>query len=176
MSELYDKIVANLGAFERLVARLPGFKGYQDKQARRHADDMLRDHLAREITIRLNRLIRIEKLILDNMGMAFGPRTREVKGKVQRYADRVKSATPGYSGMWAQMKVGPDELEAMYSFDEAQIIYLDKLDIMLDKLEEAALKKEGVEEVIYEMDGVISEALDAFTLREDVLTNLGKSL
>ena len=46
MSDLYDQIVSQRGQFERLIARIPGFRGYVDKGARRTADRMLRDQIA----------------------------------------------------------------------------------------------------------------------------------
>lgn len=176
MSDLYDKIVSNRGGFERLIARIPGFRGYQDKQARRKADTLLREHIAREIDERIRQMVRVEKLILDALGMSYMSRTRDVKGKIQLYHDKMVSAAPGYSAMWAQMKIGEEELEKIYSFDEAQITYVDQIQLGIERLEQTVLAQEGVEEAIYELDGIVSEALDAFDLRESVLTNLSKSL
>lgn len=174
MSDLYDKIVQERGSLERLVARIPGFRGYQDKQARRTADREIREHLGRLITQRLNRLKRIEKLILDNAGMSYMPRTRDVKGKLQRYHDTVTTAAPGYSAMWAQFKIGPEELERIYSFDEAQMRYVDQIDVVLEALEQAASSKEGLDATIAGVDDVVVEALEAFALRDSLLTNLDK--
>jgi hypothetical protein len=176
MTDLYDKIVQQRGSLEQLVARIPGFRGYQESQARRTADRLLRDHLAGQIAQRNDRLVRIEKVILSNMGMEYMPKTRNVKGKIQLYHDKVKTAAPGYSGMWAQMKIGPEELERIYSFDEAQIRYVESLDLYLDKLEQAAMQREGLDEAIWELDGAVEEAISAFSLRDDVLTDLSQSL
>lgn len=170
MSSLYDQIVSNRGSLEKLVARIPGFRGYQDKQARRTADRMLRDYIAGQLDDRLRRLVRIEKLILDNMGMSFMPRTRNAKGKLQLYRDKIATAAPKYDGMWAQMKIESEQLAEIYSFDEAQIVYVEKIDLALEKLQEAVLEKEGVEAAIFELDNLASEAIDAFALRDDVLT------
>jgi hypothetical protein len=176
MSDLYDRIVSNRGSLEELVAKIPGFKGYQDKQARRNADRMLRDYIASQIDNRLGRFVRIEKLILDNAGMEYVTRTRDVKGKLQLYHDKIATAAPRYDGMWAQMKIGAEELDLIYAFDEAQIIYVDKIDVALDNMEQAALKNEGLEVVIYEFDTLVSEAIDAFELRSDVLTDFSSEL
>ena len=46
-SSLYDQIISQRGSVENLMAKIPGFKGYHDKQARRQADTILRQHLAR---------------------------------------------------------------------------------------------------------------------------------
>jgi hypothetical protein len=176
MSTLYDKIVSNRGSFERLVAQIPGFKGYQEKQARRTADRMLRDYISGELDERIRRLIRIEKLILDTIGMSLMPRTRDVKGKLQLYRDKIATAAPKYDGMWAQMKIGTEELETIYSFDEAQMVYVGKLDESLDALEKAALAKDGLETVIYEFDGLLNEAIEAFNLRDDILIGFSQTI
>jgi hypothetical protein len=176
MSDLYDQIVQQRGSLEQLVARIPGFRGYQDKQARRTADRMLRDYIAGQITQRVDRLVRIEKVILNNMGMEYMPKTRDAKGKVQHFHDKVKTAAPGYSGMWAQMKIDSEALERIYSFDEAMIRYVERIDLALDRLEQAAMSREGLDEAIWELDGVAAEAIQAFDLRDDVLTELSTKL
>jgi hypothetical protein len=77
--------------------------------------------------------------------------------------------------MWSQMKIGDEELEKIYSFDEAQIRYMDQVDEKLEALEIAAKSGEGVEDAIYALDTVVSEAIDALALRDDVLVKLSKS-
>src|SRR5690349_5875633 len=98
MSELYDQIVSQRGSFENLLARIPGFRGYIDKAARRTADRMLRDHVASVLTQRISRLTQIENKLLDNGGLSFMSKTAKVKTKMQTFRDRVESAAPGYSG------------------------------------------------------------------------------
>lgn len=177
MSDLYEKIVSQRGSFEKLIARLPGFKGYQDKQARRTADRMVREYISGEIDKRVDRLVRLEKLLLDMQGgMSYMPRTRSAKSKMQLYRDKIATEAPGYSGMWAQMKIGAEELERIYAFDEAQIGYADKFDMALDTLEQAILNKENLEQVIWDLETLAAEALDAYDLRDEVLTNLSKTL
>lgn len=176
MSELYDKIVNQRGSLEKLIARIPGFRGYQDKQARRTADTQLREYIASQVQQRIDRLVRLEKIILDNVGMMHMSRTRDVKGQLQLYHDRVATAAPGYSGMWAQMKIGAEELELIYAFDEAQMRYVDLIDMALEQLEQAALNREGLEEAILNLDDAVREANDAFKLRDDLLTGFSQSI
>lgn len=176
MSTLYDRIVSQRGSLERLVARIPGFKGYQDKQARRTADRMLREHLTGILDQKLSKLIDIEKIILSNAGIAYMSKSRDVKSKLQLYHDKVATAAPKYDGMWAQMKIGPEELEKIYSFDEAQEHYVENIDASLDKLRQAALTNTDLDAAIFELGGVITEAIEAFNLRDNVLSELGDAV
>ena len=176
MSELYERITSQPGSLERLIKRIPGFAGYLDKKARRTADRMLRDHIADELSRRINRLAEIEKTILENGGLSYMSKTSSAKSKLQHFRDLVKTAAPGYSGIMEAIKIGPDEMDKLYSFDEALIAYADKFDGALNTLAKAATDKTGINEAIAALDALTIEANDAFTLRDDVLTNLSKSV
>lgn len=176
MSDLYNQIVNDRGSFERLLARLPGFRGYVEKGARREADRMLRDTIADALTQRINRLVQIERTLLDKGGLGFMSKTQSAKTKLQTFRDRVRAGAPGYSGFMDAIKIDEEALDRLYSFDEALVRYLDKFDTALDALEQNVNSGEGVEAAISDLDKLTLEANDAFSLREDVLTNINKSL
>jgi hypothetical protein len=176
MSDLYDRIVSQKGSLERLIGRIPGFTGYLDNKARRTADRMLRDHIADELKRRINRLAEIENGLLDNGGLSFMSKTSSAKTKLQHFRDLVKTAAPGYSGFMEALRIGPEEMDKLYSFDEALIAYADRFDTALNTLEKASADKSGIAEAIAALDALTIEANDAFTLRDNVLTNLSKSV
>lgn len=176
MSTLYDQIISQRGSMENLMARIPGFRGYLEKATRRTADTMVREYIAGQIQQRIDNFIRVEKIILDNGGLQYMSKTRNLKGRMQLYHDKVATAAPGYSAAFSAVKVNEEELERVYAFDEAQIRYVDKLDAVLEKLKQAALQKEGLDEAIVSVDDIITEAIQAFELRDDVLTNLSQSI
>ncbi len=175
MSDLYDKIVNERGSLERLMANIPGFRGYLEHSARHQADTLLREYVAARIAERVQQLVRAEKIILDKGGLSYMSKTRDVKGKLQLYHDKVATAAPGYSGMWAQVKVGPEEMQAIYAFDEAQLRYVDQIEQSIDALKNSAMSDEGVDDALYALDEVITEANLAFALRDDVILNLSQS-
>jgi hypothetical protein len=168
-SELYEKIVSRRGRLESIIARIPGFKGYQEKQARRTADRLIREHIAEELDKRIARLIRAEKRILDDGGLKYMSTTRSAKTKLQTYRDRVQTAAPKYDGMWAQIKIGNDELDRIYAFDEAQLQYLEDIDAAIGGIEDAIKTPEGLTDAIDSFVVVVTEADDAFKLRDDVI-------
>jgi hypothetical protein len=176
MSDLYDQIVNQRGRFQNLLARIPGFRGYQEKADRRTADTMLRDHIASELAKRINRFASLEKALLDDGGLSYMSKSREAKTRLQTYHDRVKAAAPGYSGFFAAVKVNEPELERLYAFDEAQVRYIDRFDEALTQFEQAITSKEGINAAISSLYDLAGEANEAFSLREDVLTNIDKSL
>lgn len=175
MSDLYQQIMNQRGSFERLLERIPGFRGYLDRAHRRTADRMLRDYIADLIAQRIQRLTQVEKRLLDNGGLSYMSKTASVKTKMQTYHDRVKAAAPGYSGFMEAITVDAEALERIYSFDEAQMRYADRFDEALSALETAE-GVDGINAAINALDALAVEANQAFNLREDVLTNLNKDL
>jgi hypothetical protein len=103
-------------------------------------------------------------------------KTANVKMKMQTFRDRVAAAAPGYSGWGEAVKVGAEELERIYSFDEALVRYGDRFDEALNALDQSVSKNEGIDAALAELDSLTTEANEAFSLREDVLTNISKSL
>jgi hypothetical protein len=176
MSDLYDDIIRQRGSFEGMLARIPGFRGYLDKAARRTADRMLRDHIAGQLKERVNRLAQIERLLLEGGGLGFMSKTQSAKTKLQTFHDRVKAAAPGYSGFMDAVKVEAEQLERLYAFDEALMRYVDRVDVALDSLDAAVKSNQPPGEAIAALDAVTIEANEAFGLREDVLTEIAQTL
>jgi hypothetical protein len=176
MSDLYDRITRERGSIENMLARIPGFRGYLDREARRDADRMLRNFIASELDRRIDRFARIERKLLDNNGLSYMSRTAATKTRLQTYRDRVSAAAPGYSGFTSALKVGEQELELLYAFDEAQIRYVDRLDAGLETFESAVTSKDGIEAALEGIDALVVEADEAFKLRDDVITNIDQSL
>jgi hypothetical protein len=176
MSDLYDRIVSQRGSFEKLMARIPGFRGYLDKATRRTADRMIRDFIADLLAKRIQRLVQLEKRLLNDGGLKYMSETASAKTKLQLYRDRVAAAMPGYSAFDSAVKIDAEELDLLYNFDEAQIQYVDRIDAALNALETAITDKTGIDEAISALDTVIVEANDAYLLREQTLTNLDQTL
>lgn len=174
-SELYNQIMSQKGSFENLMMKIPGFKGYQEKQARRTADRLLREHLANEIDAHIKKFGRLQNKLLDGgKGLSYMARAREVQAQIQMYHDKVETAAPKYSGMWAQVKVTEETLDRIYAFDEAQFRFLTQLDTALANFESAIESGEGIEDAMDEVYDTAATASEAFDLRDDEILNLDK--
>lgn len=192
MSQLYDQIVSQRGSFERLLARIPGFKGYIDKETRREADRMLRDYLVGRMAQRIRRMADLERRILDlNGGLSYMSKTSRTKAKLQLYRDKLNAVTPGFSAFMEAVKIKADELDKLYAFDEAQIRYIDSFDSGLDALDAAvkghaaqtasapsqsdALAPISIEDALETLNASAEEAINALALRDDVVTDLAST-
>ena len=172
MNDLHNMIVNAQGTLLGWMERVPGLKDYMDRAERRNADITLREYIATQLTMRLSRLEMLERSLLDAGGLAYMSKTREAKTKLQSYIDRVRATAPGYSGLFATTKIEANELDQLYAFDEAQVRYLDLFDQRLLDLEQAVQSQAGIEAALSGLYRQANEAMQAFQLREDVLTQL----
>lgn len=174
MSSLYDKIVGQRGSLEALMSRIPGFRGYMEMSGRREADRSVRDHLKIAFNAQINRLANIETEMINQGGLLHMDRTKSLKTKLQNLQARIATDTPGYSGFFAANKIGPDELEKIYAFDEAMGRYVDSIAEALDTLNTTVMSgnSDQIPTALAGLDATLMEAHEAYDLRETLLTDL----
>ena len=172
MDDLYARIVRERGKLESLMEKVPGFRGYMEMSARRQADRLIREHVVEQLKLQLNRVPQIERELLDACGLGYMSKTRSAKSKMQTFIDRVATDTPGYSGFFDALKIDAEDLEVAYAFDRALLDYADKFKDQLDALHDAALKGEGVDEALRDLDTLAIEANEAYGLRDSVMKGI----
>ena len=172
MNDLYHQIVSQRGTMEKVLSRLPGFRGYMEMNTRRQADRMVRDQVVSQLRQQLNRLTTIESALVDAGGLAFMSKTRSAKTKFQTYIDRIATDNPGYSGFYDAIKIDEHDLQVVYSFDLSLLDYVEKFKEKLDALQKAGSAKEALDPAIQDLDALTLEANEAYSLRDNVLTGI----
>ena len=121
MSDGYQQARERRGALERLIDKIPGFRGYQDRELRRDVDRLQREHLANQVealkvTARERAGAYTDRGRLEDLTL-FDRLDRRLDGLSQelRFADY------GYSGLFDAVKILDDELEKLYLFDLAMV-------------------------------------------------------
>ncbi|MBL8151029.1 MAG: zinc-ribbon domain-containing protein [Blastocatellia bacterium] len=104
---------------ENLVSKIPGYKGYLEKENRREVDKLHREHLAAmlyQLKTPINQLISE----LSSTGRLFevGPLDRILK-KLDKIENRIRYASYGYTGFFDIVKIKESQLDQIYQFDLA---------------------------------------------------------
>ncbi|MBX3086779.1 MAG: hypothetical protein KF716_34420 [Anaerolineae bacterium] len=172
MTDLYNKIVSERGSLQKIFAKIPGFRGYQEMQERRDADRMIREYVVRLLKEQMTRMVAVEKKIISKGGIKFASKSKSAKLTFQTFIDKVNTAMPGYAGFFDAVKVGKDDLERLYQFDAALVDYVDKFREGVDALEKAQQNNEDIDTAIAGLETLAGEATSAYNLREDLLTGL----
>jgi hypothetical protein len=103
--------------FRRLVRAFPGVPSYQDREALRTQDKVVREGLAARLDLQIAQVDRL-KSELTNQGV-LGPLAEldRLTRRLQRLADTIRFARYGYSGMHAANPVNEAKLADLYEYD-----------------------------------------------------------
>lgn len=114
---ILDKARAGQGFLEQIANAIPGFQGYREKELRRDADRIEREHLA-------NRLEDVKKTLntlasdATRSGSLDGLNDIEAARKrLDKVAARIRYADRGYGGFFDAVKIDEAVLERVYQFD-----------------------------------------------------------
>jgi hypothetical protein len=169
-TDLYDQISGDRGGIESFMGKIPGYKGYKEKEMRREADKLLRDVLARRLEEQWRRLPDIQKQLLSSGQIQWLDDIEGATMKLQTLIDRIKTATYGYAGFFDAVRVKEDELDQLYNFDMALDEEVDQITAAIDELGVTVMSKDGVGEAITHLTATVSAANETFSRRKDVLT------
>ena len=169
MGDVFEKIQGGRSGLEKLLGIIPGWGGYQERQNRRKADQVLRQTLATKLTGQRKRLDVAQKDLISNGRLDLVDDIGSAVTQLQTFGDRVRLASYGYSGMLDAVKINQSELEQMYNFDVALFEYVERLDVANDRLREAIASGEGLTETIRIVQDICREANSTFDEREHVI-------
>jgi hypothetical protein len=118
---LLDKARAAQNALEGIANAIPGFKGYRDKELRRDADRLEREHLAAQLE-------KCKKGLNDAAAAASRSGSLDAvngietaRKRLDKVIARVRYADRGYSGFFDTVKVDEAMLARVYEFDLALV-------------------------------------------------------
>ncbi len=102
---------------ERGLHKIPGFKGYYERELRRDSDKLQRDF----IVLKLNEGLDVFREIIKSVTRKSDLKQLTEYGELQKYFEKVinniKYSDRGYSGFFDLIKVKEDELDVIYEKD-----------------------------------------------------------
>jgi len=169
MGDIFGKVSDSRTALEKLTDFIPGWGGYQERQTRRKADQVLRQTLADKLAAQRRELDAAQKDLISHGKIELVDDIGSAVTQLQTFIDRVRVASYGYSGLFDAVKINQAELEQMYNFDAALFEYVERLDTATHHLQEAIPSGEGLTETVRIIQDICREANRTFDQREHVI-------
>jgi len=114
---ILDKARAGQNFLEQLANAIPGFKGYRDKELRRDADRLEREHLASQLEQCKKTLDQVSRDITRSGSLDAMNDVETARKKLAKAVARIRYADRGYAGFFDAIKVDEQALERVYQFD-----------------------------------------------------------
>jgi hypothetical protein len=170
MSAEYERIKSERGRLESFLGKLPGYKGYKEKEMRREADTLVRNALVRDFSEQLNRLTPLQNTLIDNGSIELMEPLGAVKTALQTLIDRIRNAAQGYSGFFDAVRVKEDDLDKLEQFDQQLVGEIAKVSASIDALDAAVQAGTEVKPAIANTRSTIQEVVALFNKRASVIT------
>lgn len=153
----------------RIAAAIPGYLGYRERERRREADRELRAELARQYTAQRDRLTDLQRRATNRALISVLDDMERAGLKLQRFIDRLRTASYGYAGWFDTAAVREAELEQLYAFDHLLTAGVAEVSAGVDGIAEAVDAGEGVEGAVEALVATVDGLNRRFDQRRDLL-------
>ena len=168
MSDLFDRVTNDQNALQKLLGKLPGFKGYIDRTNRREADRMVRETVANHFEEHYQRISSVQRDLISQGGLQYITDLEASALKLRQFIDRIRRAAYGYSGFFDAVHINEDELAQVYQFDLALFNLGDEVGRAIDNVE-SSVGTDGLPAATRNLKALAQKCVDTFNRRQEVL-------
>lgn len=172
MSDLANQIFGNVTGdqdiFKKILGKIPGFKGYMERQARRDSDKLIRDTIFNRFRELESQVSAIQRDFISHGEIAYVDDLEAAAIKLRTFADRVRTAPRGYSSLFEAVKINEEELAKLYEYDAALLDKADEVGSAIENVQ-ASVGTDGLKAAIRNLETVAIQCIEAYDRREEVV-------
>jgi hypothetical protein len=166
--QIFGKVSSDMDPFKKILSKIPGFKGYMERQSRRDSDKLLREMVADRFEQQWQRISSLQRDLISQGEIALIDDLERAAIKLRTFADRVRRATRGYSGLFDAVKINENELAQLYQYDSSLLDQADEVGRAVDNVE-SSIGGDGLPAAIRHLSTVGQQAIDLFDRREEAI-------
>jgi hypothetical protein len=166
--QIFDKVSSDLDPFKKILSYIPGFKGYMERQKRRDSDALLRQTVADRFEQQWQRISGLQRDFISQGEIAYVDDLESAAIKLRTFADRVRRASRGYSGLFDAVKINEDELARLYTYDANMLALSEEVGRAIDNVE-ASIGSEGLPAALRNVTKVAQQCIDIYDRRDEAI-------
>ena len=167
MGDLFQQVNDDQDVVKNLLSKIPGFKGYIERDNRRSSDKILREMIAQRYQDEWKRVSAIQRDLVNEGELKLVGDLESASLKISQFADRIKTAAYGHSSFFEAVKINEDELKTLYEYDTKLLESADEIGRAVDNVEQS-IGSDGMPAAIRNLVSLAQEAVDLFNHRSEV--------
>jgi hypothetical protein len=170
-NDVYEKAKGQMRLSERILAAIPGFHGYKEKELRRESDKLIRNHLYLKLSGIKNNLRTVYQKLADRRWLDVLQDIDRLIAKVERVSQKVNHASYGYAGFFDVVKIKEGNLDRMIDFDNNLVDDVESISTDVDAFKAEVTKGEvkNAKERIQALVDKVESFEDTFDKRQEVI-------
>ena len=168
---IYEKAKGEMRLSERILAELPGFRGYKEKELRRESDKLVRNNLYQRLTEARKDLKEIFQKLSDNRLQEVLTNMDRFVMRFDRVSEKINHASYGYAGFFNVLKIEEEKLDKMIEFDTGLMDDVEKIAEETTVFKKEVMKQnfEKVSDHIQGLSDLLEELEETFDDREEII-------
>jgi hypothetical protein len=166
--QYFDKVSKDMDPIKKILAKIPGFGGYIERQARRDSDKLIRDTIFKRFRELEGRVSGLQREFIKHGEIIYVDDLEATAIKLRTFADRTRTATRGYSSLFEATKINEAELERLYEYDAAMLDLADEVERAIDNVQ-ASVGTDGLPASLRHLESTAQKAIETFTRRDEVV-------
>lgn len=171
--QIYQKITSSMDIFKKIGSKIPGFKGYVERQNRRDSDKLIRDTIYRRFRELEGRVSDLQVEFINQGEIKNTDDLEKAALRLRTFADRVRTAPRGYSSLFEAVKINEAELAKLYEYDAMLLDKSEEIGRAIDNIQ-SSVGTDGLPAAIRNLQTLSKECVKAYERRQEVVA-LGKS-
>ena len=170
--EIFQKVTGSMDIFKKLASKIPGFKGYVERQNRRDSDKLIRDTIFRRFRELESRVSDLQVEFINQGEIKYTDDLEKAALRLRTFADRVRTAPRGYSSLFEAVKINEAELAQLYEYDATLLDKSEEIGHAIDNVQ-SSVGTDGLPAAIRNLQSLSKECVKAYDRRQEVVA-LGK--
>lgn len=158
-----------LETIENLTRRIPGYKGYAERESMRDTDKKLREHISKKLLSIKGRMEDMKAELLQKGIIDYLAQLDNTTSVIDRLANSVLYSSRGYGSLFGNNKIYETELEKLYNFDMNFLNSMEGLENSLDNIWKTEEKEFPAK--IREIHSIITGMEASWKDRDNVLSS-----
>ena len=169
--DVYATAKKQMRLSERLLAEVPGFRGYKEKELRRESDKLVRNHLAQKLAQARSNFKTIFQEMSDRRQLDVFADMDRLVAKFDLVTEKINHASYGYSGFFNVVKVKEEALDRMIDFDNQLIDQVNSIAGEVDafKSELSKQKFDKIKDRVQNLTDTVETFEETLDKREEVI-------
>lgn len=170
MSQPYNKAMNNRGLLDRLMEKLPGYRGYIDRDARQEADRLHREFVARRL-FEQKKHVRdaINEISMSGGDLMLLPRVEKINTRLDTIAQKIRTAGYGSAQFFNASAAGETELQRLHEFDLSLVDAAEEVEREVQELPKIAEDSDKLKTKLRAIMEVLDRVEEHFKKREEII-------
>lgn len=171
MNDILQRVTDEHDFFKNILGKIPGFKGYVEREDRRAADKLLRETIADQFESLWSRISAVQREAISNGDLEIIDNLESASLKLRQFIDRVRTASYGYAGFFDAVKINTEELDQIYQYDSQMVDLESEVSGAIDNVE-SSFGTDGLPAALRHLETLTQKCVSAFDQRKNVIMNL----